>query len=214
MDYKDENGWRGDTQEPLIPRHGGYRKLKTFQLAQLIYDITVRFCERYIDKRSRTYDQMVQAARSGPQNIAEGSQASGTSKKTEIKLTSVARSSLEELKLDYQDYLRHRRLELWEKTDPRRTELIQRRCKTVDDVALWIREEYQKERAARSKMSIPSTPSRNPSYPGITANAAVTLIIVTCSLLERQIQSQGDSFEKEGGFTERLYQRRRIRGAS
>jgi 23S rRNA-intervening sequence protein len=74
-------------EESLIPRHGGYRKLKSFQLAQLLYDVTVRFCDRYVDRRSRTGDQMVQAARSGVQNIAEGSQASGTSKKTELKLT-------------------------------------------------------------------------------------------------------------------------------
>ena len=96
--------------EPLIPKHGGYRKLKSFstnQIAQLAYDVTVRFCDRYISKRSRTHDQMVQAARSGVQNIAEGSQASGTSKKFELKLTSVARASLEELLLDYEDFLRH-----------------------------------------------------------------------------------------------------------
>ena len=76
--------------EPLIPKHGGYRKLKSFQVAQLVYDVTVRFCDRYIDKRSRTHDQMVQAARSGVQNIAEGSMASATSKKMELKLTGVA----------------------------------------------------------------------------------------------------------------------------
>ena len=94
--------------EPLIPKHGGYRKLKSFQVAQLVYDVTVRFCDRYIEKRSRTHDQMVQAARSGGQNIAEGSKASGTSKKMELKLTNVARASLEELRLDYEDYLRQR----------------------------------------------------------------------------------------------------------
>jgi four helix bundle protein len=80
-------------QERLIPKHGGYRKLLGFQVAQLVYDVTVRFCERYIDRFSRTRDQMVQAARSGVQNIAEGSQASATSKKTELKLTQVARAS-------------------------------------------------------------------------------------------------------------------------
>src|SRR5450756_628507 len=86
-------------REALIPQHGGYRNLKSFQVAQLVYDVTVRFCDRYIDPRSRTHDQMVQAARSGVQNIAEGSQASGTSKKMELKLTNVARASLEELRL-------------------------------------------------------------------------------------------------------------------
>src|SRR5688500_1854806 len=114
--------------EPLIPKHGGYRKLKSFQIAQLCYDVTVRFCDRYINKRSRTHDQMVQAARSGVQNIAEGSKASGTSKKTELKLTNVARASLEELRLDYEDFLRQRRLKHWPSDDPRRSALVARRC--------------------------------------------------------------------------------------
>src|ERR1700722_16787844 len=100
--------------EKLILPHGGYRKLKSFKVAQLTYDVTVRFCERYVDKRSRTHDQMVQAARSGVQNIAKGSQASGTSKKTELKLTNVARASLEELRLDYEDFLRQRQLPFWD----------------------------------------------------------------------------------------------------
>jgi four helix bundle protein len=102
----------------LIPAPGGYRKLKSYQQAELIYDATVKFCDRFIDKRSRTHDQMVQAARSGKQNIAEGSQASGTSKKFELKLVGVARSSLEELLLDYQDFLRQRGLVLWGKNHP------------------------------------------------------------------------------------------------
>src|SRR5262249_56159455 len=118
--------------EPLIPKHGGYRKLKSFQIAQLVYDVTVRFCNRYIDKRSRTHDQMVQAARSGVQNIAEGSMASATSKKTELKLTNVARASLEELRLDYEDFLRQRGLALWERSDPRRPELVPRRPRSAD----------------------------------------------------------------------------------
>jgi four helix bundle protein len=104
--------------EKLIPPHGGYRKLKSFQVAQLAYDVTARFCDRYIEKRSRTHDQMVQAARSGVQNIAEGSQASGTSKKTELKLTNVARASLEELRLDYEDFLRQRGLGQWPPEHP------------------------------------------------------------------------------------------------
>src|ERR1700752_19381 len=108
------------TRPNLIPAHGGYRNLKSFQHAELVYDATVKFCDRFIDKRSRTQDQMVQAARSGVQNIAEGSQASGTSKKTELKLTNVARASLEELRLDYEDFLRQRQLPLWEYADPRR----------------------------------------------------------------------------------------------
>src|SRR5882672_557053 len=107
------------SEQPLIPPHGGYRKLKSFQVAQLIYDVTVRFCDRYIEKRSRTHDQMVQAARSGTQNIAEGSEASGTSKKTELKLTDVARASLAELRLDYEDFLRQRGMPQWPREDAR-----------------------------------------------------------------------------------------------
>src|SRR5208337_1186350 len=124
--------------EPLIPLHGGYRKLKSFQVAQLVYDVTVRFCDRYINPRSRTHDQMVQAARSGVQNIAEGRQASGTSKKTELKLTNVARASLEELRLDYEDFLRQRGLPQWPRKDARRADLIARRPATADDVAAWV----------------------------------------------------------------------------
>jgi four helix bundle protein len=128
-------------KEPLIPKHGGYRNLKSFQIAQLVYDVTVRFCDRYVQKRSRTHDQMVQAARSGVQNIGEGSQAAGTSKKTELKLTNVARASLEELHLDYEDFLRQRGLPLWQRNDPRRARLIARRCKTADEVAAWVQEQ-------------------------------------------------------------------------
>jgi len=102
----------------LIPPHGGYRKLRSFQTAQLVYDATVVFCGRFVEKRSRTHDQMVQAARSGVQNIAEGSMASATSKKTELKLTGVARARLEELLLDYEDFLRQRGLRTWEKNSP------------------------------------------------------------------------------------------------
>src|SRR6266478_5927478 len=99
----------------LIPPHGGYRELKSFQHAELVYDSTVKFCDRLIDRRSRTHDQMVQAARSGRQNIAEGSQASGTSRRFELKLVGVARASLEELLLDYEDFLRQHGLPLWGK---------------------------------------------------------------------------------------------------
>ena len=104
-------------QSGFIDPHGGFRKLKSFQSAEMVYDATVAFCDRFIDRRSRTHDQMVQAARSGRQNIAEGSMASGTSK-TELKLTGVARASLEELLLDYEDFLRQRGLRLWGKEHP------------------------------------------------------------------------------------------------
>ncbi|MGI6393485.1 MAG: four helix bundle suffix domain-containing protein [bacterium] len=102
----------------LIPKHGGFRKLRSFQTAQKVYDGTVIFCNKYISKFSRTHDQMIQAARSGVQNIAEGSIASATSKKTEIKLTNVARASLGELLLDFEDYLRQRGLRQWDKNSP------------------------------------------------------------------------------------------------
>src|SRR5260370_42433319 len=124
--------------EKLIPRHGGYRRLKSFQVAQLAYDVTVRFCNRYIEKRSRTHDQMVQSARSGAQNIAEGSQASGTSKKTELKLTSVARASLEELRLDYEEFLRQRGLPLFPPDRPALERFKRRPYVTVSDVRLFV----------------------------------------------------------------------------
>ena len=200
-------------QDGLIPKHGGYRKLKSFQIAQLVYDVTVRFCNRYIDKRSRTHDQMVQAARSGVQNIAEGSKASGTSKKTELKLTNVARASLEELRLDYEDFLRHRSLPLWEKNDPKRAELINQRCGSVDEVAQWVRDIHQKKgpdgQNGQYGPSIKSTQSTLSTYSEISANAALILVSVACSLLDRQIAAQAKAFEKEGGFTERLYHRRK-----
>jgi four helix bundle protein len=147
--------------ESLIPKHGGYRNLKSFQIAQLVYDVTVRFCNRFIDKRSRTHDQMVQAARSGVQNIAEGSKASGTSKKTELKLTNVARASLEELRLDYEDFLRQRSLPLWTRDDPRRADLVARRCSTADEVARWV----QSQRNALPKRTWQSDTSHsNPRW--------------------------------------------------
>lgn len=174
----------------IIPKHGGYRNLKTFQIAQLIFDITLRFCNRFIDKKSRTHDQMVQAARSGVQNIAEGSQASGTSKKTEIKLTNVARASLEELRLDYLDFLRQRKLNSWEYNDLRGKELIKQRLSTADEFALWVKHMSQ---------------ARGDELSEVAANGILVLLSVACSLLDRQIKAQADAFAREGGFTERLY---------
>ncbi len=197
--------------EPLIPKHGGYRTLKSFQVAQLVFDITVRFCERYVDKRSRTCDQMVQAARSGVQNIAEGSQASGTSKKMELKLTNVARSSLEELRLDYEDFLRQRGLPIWDRADPRRQALVDRRCATTDDVAAWIRQEHAGGRGGLNGLGGQEQPpdvtttSAASTFPELAANAALVLLAVACSLLDRQLAAQAKAFETEGGFTERLY---------
>jgi four helix bundle suffix protein len=207
------------TQEKPIPEHGGYRPLKSFQVAQLVFDVTVRFCERYIDRFSRTRDQMVQAARSGVQNIAEGSQASATSKKTEIKLTQVARASLEELKLDYEDLLRQRGLQQWPRDDPLRQALVDRRCQTADDVARWIVEQAKggarggqgghsgrrgqsgsSAESTKSTGSTPSTPSLHGTiYPEFSANAVLVLIAVASSLLDRQVASLAKNSEEEGG---------------
>jgi len=214
-------------RERLLPKNGGYRHLKSFQVARLVYDVTLRFCDRYIDQRSRTHDQMVQAARSGVQNIAEGSAASGTSKKFELKLTNVARASLEELRLDYEDFLRHRGLKLWGTDDPRRKMLVARRCATADEVAAWVREMAIREAEAayglyglhgRNEQNISTDPSissmksiRSILFPQISANAALILIGVACALLSRQVATLAEAFEKEGGFTERLY---RVRTAN
>jgi four helix bundle suffix protein len=200
-------------REALIPKHGGYRKLKSFQVAQLVYDVTVRFAERYVERFSRSRDQMIQAARSGVQNIAEGSMASATSKKTEIKLTGVARASLEELRLDYEDFLRQRGLCQWPKDDRRKSGLIARRPGSADDVADWVKKTYENGQNRPKGMSTKSSASISSSYSEIAANAALTLIAVASSLLDRQLATQATVFENEGGFTERLYRiRQRNRG--
>ena len=205
------------TEEPLIPKHGGYRKLRSFQVARLVYDVTVRFCERYVDSRSRTRDQMVQAARSGVQNIAEGSQASGTSKKTELKLTNVARASLEELRLDYEDFLRQRGLPLLPPSHPALVRFKARRCTTVEDVRLWVEEEHGR---TRTRKDVPASASSVPVREGpcsslgsstLVANAVLSLLNLCCRLLDRQLEAQAEAFEKEGGFTERLYRIRHSR---
>jgi four helix bundle suffix protein len=215
--------------EKLIPLHGGYRSLKNFQVAQLAYDVTVRFCNRYIEKRSRTHDQMVQAARSGAQNIAEGSQASGTSKKTELKLTSVARASLEELRLDYEDFLRQRGWEQWAPEHPALKRFKARRCATLEEVRAWVQEERKRARTntdghgrtrrrpgASGSVKVGGSPcAPAPGSAELVANAALSLLNLCCYFLERQIASQARAFVDEGGFTERLYRvrsQRRNRG--
>ncbi len=183
----------------ILPPHGGYRRLKSFQVAQLVYDLTVRFCDRYVPARSRTHDQMVQAARSGVQNITEGSLASATSSKMEMKLTNAARASLEELRRDYEDFLRQRRLPLWDRYDPHLARLIALRPTTADHVAQWAR-------AIKHASTDPSIPSiSSVSYPEIAANGALALIAVASSLLDRQLQAQAAAFQRHGGFTERLH---------
>ena len=178
-------------EDKLIPSYGGYRKLRSFQCAQQVYDATVIFCDRFVEKTSRTRDQMIQAARSGVQNIAEGSMASATSKKTELKLTGVARASLEELLLDYEDFLRQRRLRLWAKDSPE---------------ALAVRRKYQSDTSDRSDASDPYKILSAP--PEVAANTLICLINQASFLLGRQLQRLEQGFLKEGGFTERLYRMR------
>ena len=178
----------------LIPPHGGYRNLKSYQTAEIVYDATVVFCNRFIDKRSRTHDQMVQAARSGVQNIAEGSMASATSKKTELKLTGVARASLEELLLDYQAFLRQRCLRMWAKDSAE---------------ALAVRRKYQSDRSDKSDMSdAPDPYGIATASPEVAANTLICLINQASFLLGRQLQRLEQQFLTEGGFTERLYHAR------
>jgi len=174
----------------LIPKHGGYRKLRSFQTARAVYDLTVDFCDRFIEKRSRTHDQMVQAARSGVQNIAEGSEASATSKKMELKLTGVAKASLEELLLDYEDFLRHRGLRLWDKDSSE---------------ALAIRKGYLSDQSDSSDSSDQS----DSSDPEVAANTAICLIHQATYLLRKQLTTLEQQFLKHGGFTERLHGARR-----
>jgi restriction system protein len=183
-----------DESERIIPPHGGYRKLRSFQTAQVVYDETVIFCERFIDKFSRTRDQMVQAARSGVQNIAEGSMASATSKKTELKLTNVARASLEELLLDYEDFLRQRGIALWNKNSRQ---------------AMEVRNKYKADKSDLSDRSDESDPySIRKALPEVAANTLICLINQATFLLRRQIQMLEYSFLNEGGFTERMYKAR------
>ena len=175
----------------LIQSYGGYRNLRSYQTAEMVYDATVIFCDRFIDKRSRTHDQMVQAARSGVQNIAEGSMASATSKKTELKLTGVARASLEELVLDFEAFLRQRGLRLWAKDSPE---------------ALAVRKKYQSDKSDRSDKSDPY--SILTALPDVAANTLICLINQASYLLGRQLQKLEQQFLNEGGFTERLYNAR------
>jgi four helix bundle suffix protein len=158
---------------------------------------------------------MVQAARSGIQNIVEGSVASGTSRKMELKLTNVARASLEELRRDYEDFLRQRGgFGIWLLRDPRRADLIARRPENADAVALWVKEQHLKQRNGQDgpdRQSMKSTRSISDPVEAVAANAALTLIAVASSLLDRQLAAQAAAFEKEGGFTERLHRVRTAR---
>ncbi len=171
--------------------HGGYRNLKSFQSTTLIYDLTIKFCDLYMSYKSnksyRTYDQMVQAARSGRQNIAEGSQVSATSKKSEIKLIGVARASLEELLNDFEDFLRQRGLKLWEKDSPA--------ARSIRALA------YKSDRSYE-------TYSSYLAYPEAAANCLICLLHQANYLLDQQLQSLEQRFVTQGGYTETLFKKR------
>ncbi len=170
----------------FIPPHGGYANLLSYKKTEIIYDATVCFCDRFLNKHDRTCDQMIQAARSGKQNIIEGSQASATSKESEIKLTSVARASLEELLADYQDFLRIREMRLWEKDSK---EAIYAR-KLGQDPSLSYETTY--------KSFIETRP------PETVANILICIIHQACYLLDQQIRRLEKDFVKQGGLRERM----------
>jgi four helix bundle suffix protein len=178
-----DNRWSG-----VIGPHGGYRNLKSYQNAEIIYDATVAFCSRFVNRRSRTHDQMVQAARSGKQNIAEGSMASGTSRKSELKLVGVARASLEELLLDYQDFLRQSGLPVWGKDHPKAVEVRKLVYRTDRSYSTY-------------KTYLESTAEA-------AANAVICLIHQANFLLDQQLRQLDRQFREEGGFTEKLHRAR------
>ncbi|MBN2813419.1 MAG: four helix bundle protein [Bacteroidales bacterium] len=172
--------------EGFIPIHGGYRNLFSYQKAEIIFDGTKYFTNRFFNKFDRTIGQMVQAARSGKQNIAEGSMASATSKETEIKLTNVARASLEELQLDYEDFLRTNKLPVWDKSH----RLVARLRELNRSIP---RPTYDTFKRAIEHES-----------PEICANTMITLIKITTFLLKKQIEQLETDFLKEGGLRERM----------
>ncbi|MBE7558591.1 four helix bundle protein [bacterium] len=177
--------------EGFIPPHGGYVNLASYQKAQIVYDATVSFCERFLDKRDRTCDQMVQAARSGKQNIAEGSQASGTSKESELKLTNVARASLEELLADYHDFLRTRGMQLWEKGS--KQALYARRMGRGTNVTYETYRPFIENRPAET-----------------VANIIICVIHQTNYLLDRQIRRLEQDFLEKGGVREAMTRARLV----
>jgi four helix bundle suffix protein len=175
--------------EGFIPVHGGYKNLLSYQKAEIVYDATVHFCGRFYERRDRTIDQMVQAARSGKQNILEGSMASATSKETEIKLTNVARASLEELLTDYRDFLRVRGLQEWPLDHP-----YTRRLRQLNRIPNATYADFRKG-------------IENPD-PAICANVILGLTRVAIHLLTQQVRQLEAAFLKEGGLRERMTQAR------
>jgi four helix bundle suffix protein len=188
---------------------GGYRALRSFQTATLIYDATVSFCEGFIDKRSRLVDQMVQAARSGRQNIAEGSRASATSSQTELRLVNVARASLDELLLDYEDFLRQHGQRQWAKDDAEAM-AVRGVGKTLGGQA--VRDRSDRTDRTDGTDGTDETVEHRAAYaawldhadPAVRANAVICLIHQANYLLDQQIAGLERSFINEGGYSESL----------
>ena len=176
---------KNNNSQGFIPKHGGYRNLLSYQKAEIIYDGTVYFTNRFYRKPDRTIDQMVQAARSGKQNIAEGSMASATSKETEIKLMNVAKASLEELMIDYEDFLRTRKLAVWDKDSP-----FVSRMREINRIP-----------NANYETFVKAIENENPE---ICANSMICTIKVTTYLLAKLIQSLEKDFLENGGLRERM----------
>lgn len=172
----------------FLPSAGGYRKLRAFRLAEIICDLTMIFAEKFIRHGSRTRDQIEQAARSGKQNIAEGSEASRTSKETEIKLTNVAKASLEELLLDYEDYLRQNSLPQWGKEHPR---------------TVRLREYLRSNEFMRAPTQLAQKLNAE-EY----CNLCITLINQTTYMLKRLIDRQQQQFLEQGGIKEQMFRAR------
>lgn len=175
--------------DSLLPPHGNYAQLLSYQKAEVVYDLTYHFCERFLKRGDRTIDQMVQAARSGKQNIAEASKASGTSKETELKLTNVARASLEELLLDFRDFLRVRDQPVWEKGS--RQALYVRRLGSLPAQSYEIYRQFCESRPGE-----------------VVANIALCLVHQTNYLLDRQLRQLEKGFLKQGGLRELLFKAR------
>jgi four helix bundle suffix protein len=176
--------------------HGGYRRLRSFQVAQVIYDATVAFCDRFVDTRSRTRDQMVQAARRGRQNIAEGSRASATSSQSELKLVGVARASLDELLLDYEDFLRQHGMRQWKKEEPE--------AQAVRRVG-WRDRTDPTDRSDPSDQAAAYAGWLQHRDPAVVANAVICLIHQANYLLDQQLRALERQFILGGGYREQLH---------
>ena len=189
-----------------IRASGGYRELRSFQITTIIYDATVWFCEKFLDPRSRTVDQMVQAARSGRQNIAEGSRAAATSSQTELRLVNVARSSLEELLLDYEDFLRHRRLLQWlsDSAEAMAVRNIGRQQGKRDRSDQSDSSDQSATRVADEAHYALYAPWLDHADLAVRANAAICLIHQANYLLDQQIEALEKQFIEGGGYSEQL----------